>query len=116
MTLHPPDLVRVVLKPGIEISLDDARENSAATVELAGDRPILLLIDTRKARGISRQARMHFSEPEQVRHTRAQALLVDSGPSRVIGNFFLGFVRAPFPMKLFTSEAVAEAWLRGVSA
>lgn len=113
MTLRAPDFVHVLLKQGVEVSLQDACENSEATLQLAGDRKILVLVDTRPARGISREARTHFSDAQVRRHTVAQALVIDSGPSRVMGNFFLGLNKPPFPTKLFTSEAKAEAWLRG---
>jgi hypothetical protein len=112
-TLLEPDYVHVLLKPGVEVSLEDAVENSAATLELAGPRKIRVLVDTRPARGIEREARTHFSDPEVRKYTVAQALLIDSGPSRVMGNFFLGLNKPPFPTKLFTSEEKAEAWLRG---
>ena len=42
----------------------------------------------------------------------AIALLVGSPLSRVIGNFFVGLNRSTFPLRLFTSEEEAIAWLR----
>lgn len=113
MTLRPPDLLHVLLKPGVEVSIDDARENSVATIRLVGERRVLVLVDTRPASGISREARIHFSDGRVRSNTIAQALVIDSGPSRVMGNFFIGLNKPPFPTKLFTSEAKAEAWLRG---
>ena len=53
-----------------------------------------------------------LSDPAVRKYTVAQALVIDSGPSRVMGNFFLGLNKPRFPTKLFTSEAKAEAWLR----
>jgi len=111
-TLREPDYVHVLMKPGIEVSLEDARESSAATLKLAGQRKIRVLVDTRPARGISRDARTHFADSKVRKYTVAQALLIDSGPSRVMGNFFLGLNKPPFPTKLFTSEEKADAWLR----
>ena len=43
----------------------------------------------------------------------AQAIIVDSPVSRLIGSFFLGLNKPPFPTKLFTSEADAVEWLKG---
>jgi len=113
ITLREPDFVHVLVKPGAELALEDARENNEVTNRLSEGRRILVLVDTRPARGVTREARTYFSNPDIRARTIAQALLIDSGPSRVMGNFFIGLNRPSFPVKLFTSEEKAVAWLRG---
>ena len=47
--------------------------------------------------------------------TQALALLVDNQLSRLLGNFFVGFQKGQYPVKLFTSTEKAKHWLREMS-
>ena len=104
-------IVLVTLKQGAEVTLEAANENDVATKKLVGERSFLLMVDIRAARAITREAREFFADPEVRKHTIAQAFLIDSGVSKVLGNFYLRVNKPPFPTKLFTSEESAVAWL-----
>jgi len=55
--------------------------------------------------------RFHAGEmPEQ--YAKAVALIEKSPVSKVIGNFFLGINKPPFPTKLFTKKHEAIHWLK----
>lgn len=105
-------IIHVVLKPGVELSLEDARENHDATMKITRGREFLILVDVRAARGVTREARAYYADPEVRKHTIAQAMLVDSGVSRVIGNFFIGLNKPSYPIRLFTARDAALAWLK----
>jgi hypothetical protein len=113
LTLIEEAVVSVVIKAKAEVSLVDAMANHEATVALIGDQPHVVLVDPRLARGIVREARNYLSAPETRKYTRAQAILVGSALSRVMGSFFLGLNRGKFPCRLFTSEEQAREWLEG---
>ncbi|MFC1706874.1 hypothetical protein ACFL59_08650 [Planctomycetota bacterium] len=113
LSLREDNIVLVLLKEGAEIDLEAAEVNHKATLELTGDRDFLILVDTRKAIGINREAREFFADPNVRRNTIAQAILIDSGISRVLGNFFIGLNKPAFPTRLFTAEREAVAWLKG---
>ncbi len=113
LSVREDGIVHVLLKKNADITLEDAMENHRATMQLVGDREHAVLVDSRPARSISREARTYFADREVRRKALAQAIVIDSGVSRVMGNFFLGLNRPPFPVKLFTAEEEAAQWLKG---
>lgn len=44
-------------------------------------------------------------------HYRAVALVAGSASTRMLANFFLGLKRGAIPVRMFTSETDALAWL-----
>jgi hypothetical protein len=96
---------------GVHVTLVGARECISVTGELCGARRVPVLVDIRRIRSIDREARTYFSGAEASTVVAAQALLVGSPLSRIIGNFFMGLNEAPFPTRLFSSEQEAVGWL-----
>ena len=105
-------IMRFVALPVPEHTLDDAKENLEAAVKINKDKKVPGLIDIREAKSVSREARMYYTGDENAKVLDAAAMLVDSPVSRIIGNFFIGLNKAPFPCKLFSSESAAIEWLR----
>lgn len=110
----PDGIVRVVVKPGAELTLEDVREHFTSGAKYMGGGKSSVLVDTSKVKSVSRAAREFVSSPEAEAYIAAQAIVVGSPVSRLIGNFFLGLNRTSFPTKLFTSESEAVAWLKGL--
>lgn len=104
-------IVRGQFLDGVEVSLDDAKENVEVTSKLTGGKKMPVLVDLRKLRAQSTDARAYLAGAEATRVTKAVALLIGSPLSRMIGNFYLGYNRPQVPTRLFTVEAEAEAWL-----
>ena len=104
--------IHAVMRPGCEMTLEDAKENVAAIFALAGKRTPVL-VDMRGVRSQTREARQYFGGAEAETATRAVALLIGSPVSRVLANFFLRVSNQRIPTQLFTDEALAAAWLRG---
>ncbi len=104
-------ILRAVSLAGVE-TLETAKANVAAASRLAAGRLIPVFIDLRNMKTISREARVHYAGEEAASHSLAQALLIESRISKVIGNFFIGLNKPPFPTRLFTSEAEAIEWLK----
>jgi hypothetical protein len=108
------NLIKVLTHAGAEVSLEDAKEHIEAGRELAsGLEYTLLLVDVRQIRSITRNARVYYANPSGTQDfdNRAVAILVDSPLSKVVANFFIGLNRPASPVKLFTSESEALAWL-----
>ena len=104
---------RRVNLPDSNETLSDAIENIAACTELSGGRSTLALIDGRNMKSITKEAREYYTGEETVKITKACALLVSSPLTRTIGNFFFKINKPKYPMKLFSSEIEAIAWLKG---
>jgi len=97
---------------GVTASAEDAREQFEHQRPMLEGQPLPFLMDIRKARGISREARAMFASTEAATIFAATALLIGSPLSRALGNFFLGLNKPQMPTRLFTSEAEALSWLR----
>jgi hypothetical protein len=95
-----------------EHTLEDAKENINAVKQLAQGRKVAVLVDISEVKGADREAREYLSSPEAGKIQSACALIVGSAVSRLVGNFFLGLNKTPFPTKLFTDEAKAVEWLK----
>lgn len=110
-TFERGSIIRARFLAGVELTLDEARANIAATAELTEGRRMPVLVDLRGVRSQSAEARAYLAGPEATRVSAAVALLVASPLSRAIGNFYLGFNRPEVPTRLFTNELEAERWL-----
>jgi hypothetical protein len=106
-------ILRVRLNPGARETLENAKENIVAVADLLAGRRLPILVDYRLIASQERAARAYYASPETGKHVCAVALLVDSPLSRIIGNFFMGLNKPPFPVKVFGDEAEALAWLTG---
>ena len=60
---------------------------------------------------MERAVREYYAGPELAAVVSAAALLVDSPVGRVIGTFFLRIARPAAPIRIFTDEREALAWL-----
>ena len=110
--LADDDILVTVVKPGAEISLKDAQENSAAVCKLANKNVYPLLVDQNQIKSIPKEARSYFGAADRNRNANFIAILIDSPVSRMIGNFFIGLDKPTAPTKLFTSENEAIEWLK----
>lgn len=105
-------IIRCQLSSGSEIKAEDIKEDFAVFSKLIGDKNAPVLLDLRGIKSVTREAREYVSSPESMRFMSVLALLIGSPISKVVGNFFLGINKPPYPTKIFTSEAKALAWLK----
>ncbi|MFW9993406.1 MAG: hypothetical protein ACFFD4_15285 [Candidatus Odinarchaeota archaeon] len=77
-------ILHVIMKDQAEIELDDVKEIIEAHLKLSKDKRIPVLTDARKAKNITREARLHSVE-ESKNQTSAVAVLTSSPLSRILG-------------------------------
>jgi hypothetical protein len=106
-------ILRVTLKAGASLNLEHAEVNLAATTALAAGQRVPLLVDLRLGKSLDREARALYSGEQTGNVVCAVALLIESPLSRAIGNMFMGFNKPAYPLRLYSSEADALAWLMG---
>lgn len=104
----PSGVVRLVWVPGVEVTGELALEAVRVVDELNGGRARPLLVDMTGTAVLTRAARVVFGRPCSVSRL---ALLGRSPVDRVIANFAVGVGSHPMPMRFFTAEAAALAWL-----
>lgn len=102
----------IVVLPQAKVKLADAQENIGTVAELAGGKKCPVLGDIRNVKSAELRARRHLLGETATQTIRAFAILVGSPLTRVIGNFFMGLNRPPFPARTFTSEEDALEWLK----
>jgi hypothetical protein len=100
------------VKPGSEIQLQDAKDNTAAVIKISDGIIYPLLVDLREIKSISKEARDHFSMRGRKPNVSAVAMLVKSPVSRIIGNFFIGFAKPVVPTRIFSMEKSAIDWVK----
>jgi len=108
----PEGYIRTEAKPGVDIVLNFAIENSLVVNELCRGRKRPLLIDLKNLKSITPQARSYFSARDRESDINAFAFLIHSNFQRMVGNIFIQFNRPRFPTRLFNEEVLAVEWLK----
>ena len=95
--------------PGARCGIEEAQAVDAE-VQALGQGKVLILVDLREVASFDRPAREFFMN--QHAGYLAVALLAGSASTRMLANFFLGLRRGVIPVKMFTAEVDALAWLQ----
>lgn len=105
------NICRTIVKEKAEINLNDAKAATEAVIRLSDGEIGPILVDLKKIKSISKDAREHFTMKGRKAYVNAIGLVVKSPVSMLIGNFFQGINKSSVPTKLFTSEKKAILWL-----
>ena len=105
-------ILHIIMKHQANIELDDVKEMIEAHFKLTKGKKGPVLTDARKAKDITREARLYAAE-ESSKLSSANAIMVNSPLSRVLGILYMGINKPLYPTKLFTSEDKAFEWLKG---
>ena len=96
----------------IVIDLDDSIKIYEGRIQLNTPSPKQLLsVDLRTDPKPNREARNYAKSKNVIDTTKAMAILVKSPLSKMLGNFFIGFNKGDFPVKIFIEENSATKWL-----
>lgn len=113
VTLHEGWCVVTTIHDNATQSLDDARENLAATIAQCGEVRRPLLVDISRGRPLDPEVRHFYTGKELVAAFEALAMLVEATPlGYVIGNIYLRVARPGIPTRLFADRDEAFEWLR----
>lgn len=105
-------ILRILFYPKTEIDIVKAREVGAALVDVCAGKRRLVFADARNIKSISREAREYWATDEATKWSIAVATLY-TPVLKVLAGFYLKFNKPPFPIRFFTSETDAIAWLQG---
>jgi hypothetical protein len=118
--LHPAGCVVVRVRPGVSQTVDDAKENIAASVEVSGGRRLHpLLVNIVDSAPLDSDVRHYYVGGAMADNFTALGLVVHGSPlGNMMGNVFFRMIdrkkSAEFPTRLFADEASAIAWLTAV--
>ncbi len=102
-------VVRTDWFEGAVCGIEEARAVDSEIRAMGRDQ-VLSLVDLREVDSIDRPAREFFMDSND--DYRAVALVAGSASTRMLANFFLRLKRGENPVKMFTSEPEALAWLQ----
>jgi hypothetical protein len=106
------NFLRVTTKPNTNIQLADAMHDFEVGVKMVNSVRMPVLADSRNSIEHSEEVRSYYASEDVAKHISAMAILIDSLPTRLIGNFFIKINKPYFPTKLFTAEVEAVKWLK----
>jgi hypothetical protein len=108
VTRMEPGIVRTQIRPGHEMTGQDALALREAVLRIGGPRP-RLLIDHRISHSVSLEGKSAF-----VRETifKAVAFVILEGVNRKVAEYTSTSPARTFPVQYFITEAEALAWLR----
>ena len=106
VTLGADGIPRVVVKSGMNMTLEEARESINVCQGKQG-----VFVDLREMKSITAEARSAFSNAEGM---AGAALFTASPVSRTIANFFIMVNKSKIPVRMFTDESEAMAWLKSI--
>jgi hypothetical protein len=117
---HPSGCI-IVRASGVVQSVDDARDNIAASLELAGGPRVLpILVDITRTAPLDSEVRHYYVGGALANNFSALGLLVEASPmGRMMGNVFFRMIDAAnqdgrcaaIPMQVFEDEESALTWL-----
>jgi len=105
------DILYGNILPGSILDVAEVKENAEMRMTLLDiNRPMPSILDITKINKITKEGRSLSSN--SVDGISCIAMLVDSGLSKIIGNYAIMLNRPKIPVKLFTSLTEARLWVR----
>jgi len=96
---------------GIYMDAQDSFDCFEECFKLKGGEPIYFLSDMRGVSGMSKEARKVTAADAKKANFYAVAALINSGVSKILGNFVIRLNKHEHPVRMFTREEEAVAWL-----
>ena len=96
-------------------TVENCRENFELVAGLTGGKPACHIVRLTRS-PMPDAATRAFVNAGLPKAYKAMAMIADSALSKLIMNFLFGLKPAPIPMKTFSNEADAKAWMRGFLA
>jgi len=83
-----------------------------ANLSLTNGKPYCILVTAGHLSSISKEAKELTASKDFAQNTIAKAILVDSLGHKIVGNLYLKINKPYIKTKVFTSRALAIAWLQ----
>lgn len=109
--LYDGKVMETRLHDDVVIDIKDAYENYSIAVEFAQEKKYLSLVITAPHVSITKEAREETNHPNRYTQCIAQAIVVNSLATRLLGNFMVRVLSSHCPQKIFQSRENALEWL-----
>lgn len=105
-------IVRITPPDGMEETLRDDQIHVRQAGQLRKNKRVPILVDIRRAKSQTQEARDYYTGAEAVSVASAVALWTGSRVSTVIANCLMIVMKTSVPTRMFTAEAAAVKWLK----
>lgn len=100
------------------LTVDDLKEHMRLCTQYfdkLNQGPQLMISDPRNVKSQpSKEVRDYLKTEEVYKYSKAVAIMVKGGLSKLIINIFLSFDKPPHPTKVFSEESKAIQWLKSI--
>lgn len=110
--MNEHDIIECVPDPEAEMTAENLLAGMEAIEKMADGKRMPILLMTSPRNSMTKEARDLDITARKEKYTLAQALVVSSMSTLMLGNFYIRVKRFPFPYKIFKSREKAIAWLR----
>lgn len=111
LTLRDDGIVNTYVDLREAVSLDQAKELTDAYIKITKGKRTPHLFTANKFVIIEKDV-MEFMRDVANNYGKADAFVIDALPQKIVGNFYLKFVKPQVPTKLFRTEEKAIEWLK----
>ncbi|MEI9809100.1 MAG: hypothetical protein WDO16_15245 [Bacteroidota bacterium] len=101
-----------LIKKGLKVNLEMAKEIVKARLTLAESKPVVALAYNQGVKSLTKEARDYLSSDEGSEGLLAGAVILDSPFSSFLGNFYLSVAKPKIPARSFTTTEAALKWLK----
>lgn len=115
VSLLDRNVIRIKVKEGNLIDIDDVKEIQVAKRKLIGDLKHTVLLISPKHGSATREARDYSASSEVNLNAIAKAVVLNGLVMRIIINFFMNYNRPPVEHRVFENEKEALEWLSGLN-
>jgi hypothetical protein len=110
--LRQDDIVHVLYKENVEIDIPLQLRMLDAFNEICKGRKLPFLFDAREHVTVTKEARLHAIEMEDLTPVAATAVMAKSLAYKLIADFYVKINKPKNPFKVFRNEDDAISWLR----
>jgi hypothetical protein len=107
----PSGILKITIKPGVEVEKKDLEESYRVLLDLTGGKPSLFLEIFPPDGDATLEAREYFADKKRNKIKKAEAFVVKSLAHRIIAKFHLNFYKPEHAIKIFSNEQAALKWL-----
>jgi len=108
------NLVRIIIKEHAELDENDILKINDAKNNFVKEKSYTVIFVAPKAGNITRKARELSASETVTKNAICKAIIAPSKVGKVIGNFFISYLKPSVPIKVFSDEVSALKWIEEV--
>ncbi len=108
------NLIRIIIKENAELDENDILEINDAKNNFVKGQSYSVIFAAPKTGNITRKARELSASEKVTKNAICKAIIAPSKVSKIIGNFFISYLKPGVPIKVFSDEKTALKWMNEI--